>query len=108
MLGGGEREGRNHVRRPLIGMPVGRCAGRGEELVEDVEVAFARRGVGEARALEQVVDDACAADLARSGSVAATKVQLNELAEAARVVVTLRLGVAECLEERVGTEHALT
>jgi hypothetical protein len=73
-----------------------------EHLVEDVEVAFAFGLVDEPRLFEQVRVDAPALEEGRRPR----KVELDELAKARRVVVTLRLGVAERLEDRVRLHDA--
>ena len=67
-----------------------------------MEGALAGGGAGDARALEEEVDDA---DAAEAGAAAVVP-HLEQLAEARRVVVAQRLRVAEGLEDRVGAEHA--
>mmetsp|Transcript_9976 Transcript_9976/g.25803 ORF Transcript_9976/g.25803 Transcript_9976/m.25803 type:complete len:521 (-) Transcript_9976:76-1638(-) len=72
------------------------------ELVEDVEVALALSLVHDARLLEEQVGDVAPGD-----RVLRRVVQRGELAEARRVVVAERLGVAEGLHERVRLDDLL-
>mmetsp|Transcript_46401 Transcript_46401/g.145182 ORF Transcript_46401/g.145182 Transcript_46401/m.145182 type:complete len:241 (+) Transcript_46401:936-1658(+) len=79
-------------------LPVAR---RGQEHVKDVEGAFPRVEVRNARLLEEEGVDPAAEHLA-----AEVDLQLHVLAEARRVVVALGLRVAEGLEHGVGLEQA--
>ena len=67
------------------------------QAIEDVIVALVGTLHADARLLEQVVRHEAAGH-----SVRVAEVQLGEFAEAARVVVARRLGVAERLEQRIG------
>ena len=74
----------------------------GEHAVEDVIVALLLGLRDEARLLEQVLLDLGALD-----DALLVEVDVDVLAEAARVVVAYRLGVAERLEDRIGLEYLL-
>mmetsp|Transcript_11804 Transcript_11804/g.50590 ORF Transcript_11804/g.50590 Transcript_11804/m.50590 type:complete len:349 (+) Transcript_11804:2371-3417(+) len=72
------------------------------ELVKNVEVAFGVVHLNDPRALQQVRADRRAAD-----GVFVVELDLDELPEAARVVVSHRLRVTERLEQWVGLQHFL-
>ena len=71
-----------------------------QQLVEGVERALTRRYRHSSRLFEQIRAHSAAAE-----GAARVETDLNPPAEAARIVVTESLGVAEGLEDRVGLEQ---
>ncbi len=70
-----------------------------QQLVEDVIVALVLLLIHNARLLEQVIADGAAARLPLH-----VKLYLEVLAEPRRVVIAQRLGVAECLQQRIALQ----